>query len=158
MRSASVRLRESTASPSTKLVVSCASIVVSRASRIASALGTGAKRKRTRARVSSEDTRGSSLSVMTTEEIPTGNSETGYSNPAYDELFAQQAVELDQEKRRDIIWEMQKIVFDDVVYIIPFYAANVQAFRNDRFQGWITDAGKVELSDITSMSVIEPVQ
>lgn len=97
------------------------------------------------------------LSVMTTQEIPTGTSETGYSNPAYDELFAQQAVELDQEKRRDIIWEMQKIVHDDVVYIIPFYAANVQAFRNDRFQGWITDAGKVELSDITSMSVIEPV-
>ncbi|HRW50330.1 MAG TPA: ABC transporter substrate-binding protein [Caldilinea sp.] len=98
------------------------------------------------------------LSVMTTDEIPTGTSETGYSNPTYDELFAQQAVELDQEKRRDIVWEMQKIVFDDVVYIIPFYAANVQAFRTDRFQGWITDAGKVELSDITSMWKIEPVQ
>ena len=95
---------------------------------------------------------------MTTDEIPTGTSETGYSNPTYDELFAQQAVELDQEKRRDIVWEMQKIVFDDVVYIIPFYAANVQAFRTDRFQGWITDAGKVELSDITSMWKIEPVQ
>ena len=98
------------------------------------------------------------LSVMTTDEIPTGNSEAGYSNPAYDELFAQQAVELDQDARRDLVWEMQKIVHDDVVYIIPFYSANVQAFRNDRFQGWITDAGKVELSDITSLSVVEAVQ
>lgn len=98
------------------------------------------------------------LSVMTTAEIPTGLSETGYSNPAYDDLFAQQAVELDQEKRREIIWEMQKIVHDDVVYIIPYYASNVQAFRNDGFRGWITDAGKVELSDLSSLSVIEPAR
>ena len=98
------------------------------------------------------------LSVMTTGEIPTGTSETGYSNPEYDELYRQQAVTLDLEERKALVWQMQQIVFDDVVYIIPYYAQNVQAFRTDRFQGWITDAGKVELSDITSMSVIEPVQ
>lgn len=98
------------------------------------------------------------LSVMTTEEIPTGNSESGYSNPVYDELFAQQATELDSARRKEIVWEMQQIVFDDVVYIIPFYAQNVQAYRTDRFQGWITDAGKVELSDLTSLTVIEPVR
>ncbi|MBE2238767.1 MAG: ABC transporter substrate-binding protein [Caldilineaceae bacterium] len=98
------------------------------------------------------------LSVMTTEEIATGTSETGYSNPEFDALFAQQAVELDHDKRRALIWEMQRIVHDDIVYIIPFYASNVQAFRNDRFTGWITDAGKVELSDLSSLRVIEPVQ
>ena len=98
------------------------------------------------------------LSVMTTGEIPTGMSETGYSNPVYDDLFAQQAVALDQAQRREIIWEMQRIVHEDVVYIIPYYASNVQAFRNDGFQGWITDAGKVELSDLSSLHVIEPVQ
>lgn len=98
------------------------------------------------------------LSVMTTDEIPTGNSETGYSNPEYDELFKQQGVTLDQEERKAMVWKMQEIVHEDVVYIIPFYDQNVQAYRTDRFQGWITDAGKIELSDITSMSVIEPVQ
>ena len=46
-----------------------------------------------------------------------------------------------------MVWEVQKIVFDDVVYIIPFYSLNVQAYRTDRFQGWTTDAGKLELSD-----------
>ena len=98
------------------------------------------------------------LSVMTSAEIPTGTSETGYSNPEFDALYAQQAVELEVEKRREIIWEMQRIVHDDVAYIIPYYASNVQAFRNDRFAGWITDAEKVELSDLTSLAVIEPVQ
>ena len=98
------------------------------------------------------------LSVMLTDEIPTGNSETGYSNPAYDELYLEQAVELDQQVRIDTIWEMQRMVFDDVVYIIPFYAQSVQAFRTDRFTGWQTDAGKVALEDPSSLLVIEPVR
>lgn len=98
------------------------------------------------------------LYVYTTEAIPYGSSETGYSNPKYDELYTQQQVELDADGRRAIVWEMQKIVFDDVVYIIPYYDQAVQAFRTDRFSGWITDQPKVELSDVTSLVVIEPVK
>lgn len=99
------------------------------------------------------------LSVMLTEEIPTGNSETGYSNPEYDALYAQQATELDFETRKAIIWEMQQIVFDDVVYIIPFYDQTVQAYRSDKFTGWPSgDGGKLALEDITSFIVIEPVK
>jgi peptide/nickel transport system substrate-binding protein len=98
------------------------------------------------------------LSVMTTDEIPSGSSETGYSNPEYDDLFAQQATELDQNKRKDIVWQMQQIVHDDVVYIIPYYPQNVQAYRKDKFTGWILDQPKVELSDVTSLTVVSPVQ
>ncbi|MBL8101852.1 MAG: ABC transporter substrate-binding protein [Anaerolineales bacterium] len=98
------------------------------------------------------------LYVYTTEAIPSGSSETGYSNPAYDELYAKQQTTLDFEARKDMVWDMQKIVHDDVVYIIPFYDANVQAYRTDRFTGWITDQAKVELSDVTSLLVIEPVK
>ncbi len=98
------------------------------------------------------------LYVYTTEAIPSGSSETGYSNPAYDELYAQQQTTLDFAARKDMVWEMQKIVHDDVVYIIPFYDASVQAYRTDRFTGWITDQAKVELSDVTSLVVIEPVK
>ena len=98
------------------------------------------------------------LYVYTSEGIPTGSSETGYSNPKYDELYAQQQTELDFETRKSIVWEMQKMVHDDVVYIIPFYDAETQAYRSDRFTGWITDQPKVELSDVTSLVVIEPVK
>lgn len=98
------------------------------------------------------------LSVMTTDEIPTGSSETGYSNPEYDELYYAQAAEMDFDTRKDMVWQMQQMVFDDVVYIIPYYDPNLQAFRTDRFTGWITDEAKVELSDPTSLTVIEPVQ
>jgi peptide/nickel transport system substrate-binding protein len=65
---------------------------------------------------------------------------------------------LDFEARKDIVWEMQRIVHEDVVYIIPFYDSSVQAFRTDRFTGWITDQAKVEFSDVTSLTQIEPVK
>lgn len=96
------------------------------------------------------------LGVMTTDEIPTGSSETGYSNPEYDELFKQQTVELDHAKRRDMVWQMQEMVHEDVVYIV-YYQAQVQAYRTDRFQGWVTGPTLV-LEDPTSLTVIEPVQ
>ncbi len=98
------------------------------------------------------------LSVHLTEEIPTGNSESGYSNPEFDELYVQQATQLDTEKRRETIWKMQEILHRDVVYIVPYYAQEVQAYRTDRFTGWITDQPKVTLQDVTSLTVIEPVE
>ncbi|MBL8099933.1 MAG: ABC transporter substrate-binding protein [Anaerolineales bacterium] len=98
------------------------------------------------------------LYVYTTDAIPYGSSETGYANPRYDELYNQQQVTLDFEERKEIVWEMQKIVHDDVVYVIPYYAQSVQAFRTDRFTGWITDQDKIELSDVSSLVRIEPVK
>jgi len=53
---------------------------------------------------------------------------------------------------------MQQIAFDDVVYIIPYYEVSIQAYRTDRFTGWLTEFPKVELSDTTSLVVIEPVK
>jgi peptide/nickel transport system substrate-binding protein len=98
------------------------------------------------------------LSVMTTDEIPTGSSETGYSNPEYDALYLEQAIERDFEKRKELVWQMQQIVFDDVVYLIPYYDPALQAYRTDRFTGWITDQAKIELSDPTSLTVVELVK
>ena len=98
------------------------------------------------------------LSVYSTEEIPNGYNETGYSNPAYDELHAQQGTELDPARRQEIVWEMQEIVFNDVVYIIPYYEQAIQAYRVDKFTGWITDQPKVELSDVSSLVVVEPIR
>jgi peptide/nickel transport system substrate-binding protein len=98
------------------------------------------------------------LSVMTSDEIPTGTSESGYSNAEYDKLYVAQATETDKDKRKELIWEMQAIALRDLPYIIPYYAQSVQAFRKDRFQGWVTDSPKLALEDISSLSAIEPVK
>lgn len=98
------------------------------------------------------------LSVMTSTEIPTGMSETGYSNADYDQMYKEQTSALDVESRKEIVWNMQKLVHDDVVYVIPFYAKAVQAYRTDRFTGWKTDQPKLAMEDPTSLMYVEPVK
>jgi peptide/nickel transport system substrate-binding protein len=98
------------------------------------------------------------LSVMLTDEIPSGYNETGYSNPEYDRLYAKQAVELDDEIRRSIIWQMQNVVHDDVVYIIPFYQKAVQAYRIDTFHGWLTNSGNLDLDTPSSLGIVQPIE
>jgi peptide/nickel transport system substrate-binding protein len=98
------------------------------------------------------------LGVMRTDQIPSGSSETGYANAEYDALYDQQAVELDRDKRREIVFQMQEIVFNDVVYIIPYYQQTVQAYRTDRFTGWITDAPTLMLENVAVLKQVEAVK
>ncbi len=55
-----------------------------------------------------------------------------------------------------LIWQMQEIVLADVVYIVPYNAQFAQAYRTDRFTGWITDAPTLTLEDQSSLVSIEP--
>jgi peptide/nickel transport system substrate-binding protein len=102
------------------------------------------------------------LSVLLTEEIPTGLSETGYSNPEYDQLFLDQGVELDPATRIEMVHTMQSIMLRDLPYIIPYYDEQVQAFRHDRFIGWPVPAegsGDIlYLQDPLSLTVVQPVR
>ncbi len=98
------------------------------------------------------------LKVMTSAAIPNGSSEAGYSNPAYDALYAAQAVEMDPQKREELIWQMQEIVLEDVVYIVPYYAQAAQAYRTDRFTGWLSDGPTLVLEDHSALVALEPVK
>jgi peptide/nickel transport system substrate-binding protein len=44
-------------------------------------------------------------------------SDTGYCNPDYDKLYKQQGVTTDQEERKQIVWQMQEILYNDRPYI-----------------------------------------
>jgi peptide/nickel transport system substrate-binding protein len=44
-------------------------------------------------------------------------SDTAYCNPEYDKLYKEQAVTVDQEQRKQIVWEMQEILYNDRPYI-----------------------------------------
>ena len=62
---------------------------------------------------------------------------SGYRNKAFDKLRNKQRGEMDPDKRREILWEMQRILLEDVPYI-PLYNPNVlEAVRTDRFSGWV---------------------
>ncbi len=97
------------------------------------------------------------LGVPTCDAIETGYNETGYCDADYDELYNQQAVEVDHATRVDIIHEMQRKLLEDVPYIIPYYQATVQAYRTDRFTGWHEGPSGFGLEDPSSLNVIQPV-
>ncbi|HKZ84904.1 MAG TPA: ABC transporter substrate-binding protein [Anaerolineae bacterium] len=99
------------------------------------------------------------LDVLRTDNIDNGFSETGYSNPVYDQLFVDQSTAVDHEARKAIIWEMQKIALEDVPYIIPYYQNNVMAYRSDKFTGYVyVEGGLLSLDDPLSLSNVEPVR
>ncbi len=98
------------------------------------------------------------LIIPTTDQIPTGYNETGYSNPRYDELYEAQGSELDHAKRVEMVHEMQAIIHEDVPYIIPYYAFAIEAHRTDRFTGWLDDEVKVALEDPSALLALMPIE
>ncbi|MBN1148791.1 MAG: hypothetical protein JXA78_16135 [Anaerolineales bacterium] len=70
-----------------------------------------------------------------------GWSDSGYCNEEFEEMYAQQAITVDHEARRELIWKMQQKLFDERPYIVLTYLKTVQAYRNDRFTGFGQEAG-----------------
>jgi peptide/nickel transport system substrate-binding protein len=60
-------------------------------------------------------------------------SETGYSNPEYDQLYLQQMITQNVTERHQIVDKMQEILYDDVPYIILYYPYSISAYRNDKW-------------------------
>ena len=64
------------------------------------------------------------------------SSDSQYCNPAYDTLYEQQLVAPSADARKQILTQMQNIIYDDAPYDILFYDANLEAYRTDKFAGW----------------------
>ena len=64
-------------------------------------------------------------------------SDSFYCNPEYDVLYEQQALETDQAKRAEIVKRMQQMLYDDVPYVVTVYYDNLEAYRSDRFTGFV---------------------
>ena len=75
------------------------------------------------------------LSVDLTSQIG-GNNDVFYSNPTYDRIYAQQAVQMNVARRRTLVHELQKIFYDYAAYCIMWYQSKLQAYRTDTWKGW----------------------
>jgi peptide/nickel transport system substrate-binding protein len=64
-------------------------------------------------------------------------SDSFYCNPAYDALFEQQSTEPDPTKRADLVKQMQQMLYDDAPYILTYYPPNLEAYRSDKFVGYV---------------------
>ena len=74
------------------------------------------------------------MSCFTCDQTGEGGwNDAGYCNPEFDELYLAQARETDQKARKEIIWDMQKVFFDDLPYIILEYDVSLKAINKDKF-------------------------
>lgn len=74
----------------------------------------------------------SMLSYMTCGQR--GNwSDSWYCDDAYDKLYADQQVELDHDKRVEMVKQMQQMLYEDSPYLVTAYNTIGEAFRSDRF-------------------------
>jgi peptide/nickel transport system substrate-binding protein len=65
-------------------------------------------------------------------------SDTGYDNPAYDEMYTEQATLVDKAARKALVDEMQQIIYDDMPYTQLVNMNFIHAFR-DTWKGFSLD-------------------
>ncbi|GAK59585.1 ABC-type dipeptide transport system, periplasmic component [Candidatus Vecturithrix granuli] len=80
------------------------------------------------------------LSVLTTEQIG-GRSDCLYSNPEYDKLYELQLHQMNEEERLQTVYKMQEMVLQEAPYIPLYYQGVQEAFRTDKFEGFVMRRG-----------------
>jgi len=97
------------------------------------------------------------LSVLITDQFVEGGwSDSGYHNPEYDQLYLDQQQLVDKTERQKTIWKMQELVFNDRPYITLVHWDMLQAYRSDRFTGFIVSLRGIEGAE--SLLNVEPVK
>jgi peptide/nickel transport system substrate-binding protein len=75
------------------------------------------------------------LAVETKSSFGT-SSDAYYSNPVYEKLVAREATELNFKRRQRLVYQAQKLFYDDVGYIVLFYTDPLEVHRTDTITGW----------------------
>jgi peptide/nickel transport system substrate-binding protein len=75
------------------------------------------------------------LGIPTTDQIG-GNNDTFWTNPRYDELYAQQNTTIDHAARVKLVQELQAIHYAACPYIVMWYQKKLCGTRTDTWTGW----------------------
>ena len=100
--------------------------------------------------------------VSTDPENPTDYyNDASWCNEEYDRLYEEQNQELDRERRIEIVHEMLKLFYRDATYFPYAYTGDLQAYRTDRFEGWVRQpagSGPVIFSNTSpSYALLTPI-
>lgn len=79
------------------------------------------------------------LSVMTCEQRPPEGiwSDSFYCDEDFDRMYDEQKAILDLDERAAMVKEMQRMVYEDSPYVVLYYDTNLQAYRSDRWTGFV---------------------
>jgi peptide/nickel transport system substrate-binding protein len=64
-------------------------------------------------------------------------SDTCYANPEYDRLYQEQQTTIVPEQRREIVIQMQQMLYEDSPEIVLWYPKGFEAWRGDRWTGFL---------------------
>ena len=76
------------------------------------------------------------LSVLTKAQIGSW-SDTCWTDPEYDKLYYQQQTTIDPEARKQLIWRMQQIVYEQSPYITLTYPEWLESYNDKAWTGWV---------------------
>jgi peptide/nickel transport system substrate-binding protein len=66
-----------------------------------------------------------------------GLSDSFFCDPAYDALYNRQKTEIDPAQRAATVKAAEKLVYDKAPYAVTFYYDDLEAYRTDRFTGFV---------------------
>jgi peptide/nickel transport system substrate-binding protein len=72
-----------------------------------------------------------------------GLNTSGYRNPEFDRLADASAEAMDMDKRRELIWALQKILGEDLPWLPLYNPKLVEAVRKGTFSGWVEMLGGI---------------
>ncbi len=74
---------------------------------------------------------------VTTDVASPLYNDANWCSPEYDALYAEQNQELDHARRVEIVHEMITLFHNEATYVVLYHDADTQAYRTDRFEGWL---------------------
>lgn len=87
---------------------------------------------------------------------PGGNNTDRYRNEEFDKIADAQRQEMDPEKRKELVFEAQKILAEDVPRVTLYSRSNVQAYDKEKFDNVISIPGEGLFNEWTPIQ-IEPL-
>ena len=79
---------------------------------------------------------GNIFTVFTTSQINNW-SDCAWSDPEYDKLYLQQQTTIDPQKRLQIIYRMEQILYEQSPYIVLTYPQRLEAYNVAKWDGWV---------------------
>jgi peptide/nickel transport system substrate-binding protein len=71
-----------------------------------------------------------------------GNNDSFFCDPEYDRLYDEQLAVTDPAERTAVVQQMQQILWDQMPYLMLAYTNLLEAYRTDRFTGFIGQPGE----------------
>ncbi|MCH4887469.1 ABC transporter substrate-binding protein [Acidaminobacter sp. JC074] len=97
------------------------------------------------------------LTVLHTDQIG-GRQEVMYSNPEYDALVDLQITQVKDEERMKTVYEAQQIIYNDAPYIPLYYQGYYDAYRDDKYEGFVQFAGDGTIFNDATYLNLKPIQ